>query len=204
MMAGNRPKKNRSNRGKRAQDRDAARMLRKYPLLAFPPPFKTYENWFNVPDVAGEWFEYPSPPGQLSDDAKQMMDTLIKLGPRYRNKVPEAALYLDQQVTAGIIPLAVPGDPESVNPLPVAQLAGELSDPEHWRQIREQFPDFDGSAEDPTANWADTMGLHMHELHSHGALVLDDNHRVHLARPPQTFRDRWLLHGYDLDPEGQG
>ncbi|MEV0766546.1 hypothetical protein [Nocardia sp. NPDC050435] len=165
-----------------------------YPLYNSPPPFDTYANWFNVPEVAGEWFEYPAPPGLLSDGAKSMMDTLIKLGPRYRNTVPEAALYLDRQIEAGTLMLAVTGDPERATTISVAEMAASM-DPESeaMQQLRLRHPEIgDSTASVPL----DEVGLYIHELHSKGALVLDNNHVVHLARPPQTRGEKWVFSGH--------
>jgi hypothetical protein len=84
-----------------------------YPLHDFPPPFRLYGTWLEVPPKDG------APAVPLPDD---LTARLSRLGPWYHGLVPMAALVLDEQVAAGAVWVAG----ESVPP---AGLAARLGPP---------------------------------------------------------------------------
>lgn len=198
----NRPKKNRSARDKRlAQDRARrdSRRREEYPLRYLMPPFDAYRQWVRVPESAKDVIEYPFPPeAELGDGARTLMNTMVKLGPRYKGFVPVAAFYLDQQIVSGTIDLAVTGAEGRYRPVPLADMAAGLSDPEHVEEMRRMYPevDLDGEVQLVTD---DACGWHLHELHIHGYLIVDDDHLINMAIPPKGPGGEWRLSGHESD-----
>ncbi|MFE3229822.1 hypothetical protein [Nocardia sp. NPDC059228] len=194
----NRPKKNRSKQDKqraraRAQRREEAR-LRDHPLYGSPPPFHGYQDWFNVPAGAAELIDCPPVPG-LGGDEKDMLDALIKLGPRYEGLVPMAALFLDQQIRDGVLLFAITGDTERYRPVPLADFAAEVCDPAQAEQNMLDHPEWGELAAVPGG--ADAVVMYLHTLHSKGAFVLDDNHVINLALPPaRSPSGTWQFNGH--------
>ncbi len=96
-----RPKKNPSARDKQRARERASREASKrvHPLYDQSPPYEPHRERFSVPSVAGDLIEHPARhDDRLSAGAKDMADTLVKLGPRYDGLVPLAALHLDEQL----------------------------------------------------------------------------------------------------------
>jgi ADP-heptose:LPS heptosyltransferase len=75
-------------------------------------------------------------------------------------------------------------------------IAAQLSTPSTMQDLRQKFPEaqLDWTAELMTA---DAAAWHVHELHKHGYLVLDDDHLINLAVPPKTATRKWILNGHD-------
>jgi hypothetical protein len=200
----NKPKKNRSARDKRvAHDRRRrnARRREDHPLYYLQPPFEPYATWMRVPDSAKDIIEYPFTPeadAQLGDGAKDLMNTMVKLGPRYKGAVPMAAFYLDKQIASGTIDLAVAGEPDHYRPVPLSVLAADISSQEHLDEMRRIYP---GADLDPEAHLVtdDACGWHLHELHFHGYLIVDDDHLIHMAVPPKEPDGEWQLSGHTDD-----
>ncbi|SCD57334.1 hypothetical protein GA0115240_115014 [Streptomyces sp. DvalAA-14] len=194
-----RKSKNQSARDKR-RDRERGRRdgrrLTEYPLFFSPPPFEPYSEWINVPDEAKDLMEYPFPESvEVSDGTKDMADLIIKLGPRYRGKVPLAALYLDQQLAGGIVNVAITGQPDRFRPVPLDDLVASIRSPEYVQELKEKYPQAtedlepDGTVTDEGAAW------YIHQLHAHGCLVMDDSHVMNLAIPAQRPGGEWMVNG---------
>lgn len=198
-----RPKKSQTGRDKK-QARDRAhqeRLLRVHPARAVTPPFSSYDEWFSVPEEAAGMIEHPlARDPRLSEESREILGAVMRLGPRYRNMVPLAAVLLDQNFASGEIPLALPDKPGHVTMVPLAELAAEASDPQHLRELRERYPDV-GDLPDPDGEPAslhvtdDSAAMHIHELHLKGALLVDENGAVHFARPPQKLHGKWQIAG---------
>jgi hypothetical protein len=197
----NRPKKNRSARDKqlaRERARRAARN-RKYPLYDHRPPFEPYSEWIHVPAGAEQLIEHPARYDErLPDDAKDMADTLVKLGPRYEGYVPLAALYLEDQISHGAVKIATTGRPGVSQTVPIAEIAAQVSDPDELRRMQEEYPEGDlpGEAQLMTD---DAAALHIHWLHAKGMLVMDDDHILNLAMAPALPGGKWKLNGHNWD-----
>lgn len=199
----NRPKKNHSARDKKLAKQRALRDSRKReenPLYYLQPPFAAYKEWIKVPKEAGQAFEHPTRhDDRLDDNAKDLMDTFIKLGPRYNYMVPMAAVYLDMMIASGEVPLAVTGRPGYVQPLPINDLAASVSTQENLDRLREQYPEAE-LAEKAELVTDDAAAYHLHQLHFHGLLVLDDDHVVNMVVEKPERGKPWVLNG-DLGPD---
>ena len=135
--------KNRSARAQQLARERARRQARsrKYPLLDFSPPFTPYSEWIHVPTSAKDMIEHPARyDDRVTDNAKDLADTLVKLGPRYHGHVPLAALYLDRQISEGTIRVAVTGRPGFHSEIPVTELADQLSTPGNPPGIAGEIP----------------------------------------------------------------
>jgi hypothetical protein len=200
----NKPKRNRSARDKRLsreRNRRDVRHREEHPLYFLQPPFEPYSQWVRVPNSAKDVIAYPFTPeadAELGDGAKDLMNTMVKLGPRYRGIVPMAAFYLDQQIASGSIDLAVAGEPDHFRPVPLAALAADLSSQEHLDEMRRLYPEADIGA-DARLVTDDACGWHLHELHLHGYLIVDDNFLINMAVPPKTPGGEWQLSGHGSD-----
>lgn len=157
-----------------------------------PPPFKGYAEWFRVPTSADQHFEHPATHDpRLSDGAKELMNALVRLGPRYGDMVPLAAIFLDEQISSGAVNLALTGRPDDYRSVDIAELARDLSSPEKQAEVRARYPGADLPSDSGLVT-PDAASFHLHELHANGALVLDDDHVLNFA----YFADgRWFLNG---------
>jgi hypothetical protein len=196
----NRPKKNRSARDKKLAKQRAVRDNRKRddnPLYYLQPPFKPYQEWIKVPRQAGEAFEHPTAryDDRLDDGAKDLMDTLVKLGPRYNYMVPMAAVYLDGMIATGEVPIAVTGKPGYVNPVPLKDMAAGVSTQENLDKMREQYPEA-GLPEKAELMTDDAAAFYLHQLHFHGLLILDDDHVLNLVMERPERGKPWVLNGH--------
>jgi hypothetical protein len=197
-MAPKRPKKNRSARDKQRAREQARReaQARKYPLHYLQPPYEPYQEWIRVPDDARDLIHHPVRyRDDVTEGAKDLADRVIKLGPRYHGLVPMAAIYLDMQIERGTIRLAVNGKPGYIRELSIAEMASDISNPAFADEMREKYPEADvpepaGLTTDDAAAW------HIHELHTHGYLILDDERIVNLAVPPKKPGGAWILNGH--------
>lgn len=158
-MSRRRPKQ-RSARTKQLQRERRQREQRAaaYPLYAMQPPYTPYEQWISLP--AGAVID-PWPESLPGGSAARFHATVSRLLPLYAGKLPLAAVYLDQQIERGILHIADPEDPELIAKVPVAEVAALFA-----------ADDVIGPAGD-----AGYGGL-LHELHFHGALVVDDHHVI--------------------------
>lgn len=200
----NRPKKNRSTRDKKLAKQRAIRDGRKreeHPLYYLQPPFNAYQEWIRVPRQAGEVFEHPTAryDDRLDEEAKDLADTLVKLGPRYNYMVPMAAVYLDSMLVSGEVPIAVTGKPGYANPMPLKDLAAAVSTQEDLDRMREQYPEA-GLSEKAELITDDAAAFITHRLHFHGLLILDDDHIVNLVAQKPERGTPWVLNGHmDVD-----
>lgn len=200
-----RPKKNRSSREKKLAKQRAVRDVRKredHPLHYLQPPFEPYQEWIRVPKQAGEAFEHPTAryDDRLDDGAKDLADTIVKLGPRYNYLVPMAAIYLDALIATGEVPIAVTGQPGYARPMPLKELAAGVSTQENLDRMREQFPDA-GLPETAELMTDDAAAFSLHQLHFHGLLVMDNDHIMNMVVQKPERGKPWVLNG-DL-PEGE-
>jgi len=202
-MAG-KPKKNRSARDKKLAKQKAVRDGRKQeenPLYYLQPPFKAYQEWIRVPQNASESFEHPTAryDDKLTDGAKDLADVLVKLGPRYNYMVPMAAVYLDNMMATGELPLAVTGQPDRMNPLPLKELAAGVSTQESLDRLREKYPEA-GLPEKAELMTDDAAAFFIHELHFNGLLIMDDDHIMNLVVEKPERGKPWVLNGHlDID-----
>jgi hypothetical protein len=200
----NRPKKNRSARDKKLAKQRALRDTRKredHPLYYLQPPFTAYEKWIQVPKQAGQAFEHPvRHDDRLDDGAKDLMDTFVKLGPRYNYLVPMAAVYLDRMLATGEVPVAVTGQPGYARPVPLKEMAASVSTQETLDQMREQHPEA-GLPEKAQLMTDDAAAFHLHQLHFHGLMILDDDHILNLVVEKPERGKPWILNGHLDVPE---
>lgn len=201
-----RPKNNRSARDKQLARERARRQARQqeasYPLYKWQPPFKPYSEWFSVPDAAKNMIEHPARNDAsllLDDDSKELLDTVVKLGPRYQGIVPMAAIYLDMQISEGTMLIAVTGRPGECRELTLAELAESISSPEFLQKMRSEHPGI-GLPEEASLVTDDAAAMKVHDLHIAGYLVLDDDNVINLAMPPKSPGGKWRLNG-QADPE---
>ncbi|WP_019635130.1 hypothetical protein [Actinomadura atramentaria] len=193
-----RPKKNRSSRDKQLARERARRQARKFtnPLFDQPPPFGPYKEWIRVPSAANDLIEYPGKHDErLDDGAKEMADTLIHLGPRYKGQVPIAALYLEEQIKRGEVFIAITGRPDECREIPLVDLARDVSDPEFLQKLREEYPEAD-LPEQAQLVTDDAAAFILHSVHALGYLVMDDDHVLNLAIPPTAPGGEWILNGH--------
>ncbi|MFE5614110.1 hypothetical protein [Streptomyces sp. NPDC056524] len=197
----NRPKKNKSARDKkvtRQRASSAAKRRDEYPLYYVMPPFEHYKQWFQVPEHAADLIEYPIDVDD--EDAQDLLNRLVKLGPRYHGKVPMAAILLDQQLASGEIGLAVTGRPGYAVPMPIAELAATISSQEALDEWRYRYPDA-GLPEHASLTTDDAAAWHIHNLHAFGALVMDDDGVMNLV-VENPRRGKWVLNGQLDDSDG--
>lgn len=162
----------------------AARRAEVSPLYGTPPPFQPYAEWLQAPESGAAIEMTPEQAGALDDETREFMRRVVEIAPIYNGHVPMAAVYLDMQLSRGEITLAVTGMPGQATAVKVADVAARLALAEAWP---------DGTE---AALTADECTAKLHDLHRHGALVLDDDHIVHLAVPPTSPGGRWLLNGH--------
>lgn len=191
----NKPK-NRSAHDKKRDRQRALREARKQatltPLQRLKPPGKLYQEWITVGDQAKDLIVHPARyDDRLSDTAKDLADTFVRLGPRYGGVIPMAAVFLDEQIQKGVIHLAVPGDPDSYQEVSLAEMAAGMANPEINAEMRRMRPD----AVDDTPVSDEGAAMSLHELHAHGYLIVDDDYVVHAAMPPKTPGGKWWLSG---------
>ncbi|MFC8008685.1 hypothetical protein [Streptomyces cinereoruber] len=194
----NRPKKNRSARDKKLARQKSLSQSRKreYPLYHLQPPFEHYQQWFSVPKEAANMIEHPMPRGPgLDDHAKDLLDTLVKLGPRYKGMVPMAAILLDQQIATGSFAFAVTGQPGQVREISLEVMAATVSDPEALARWREEAPEA-GLPEKASLMTDDAAAWYIHKLHFEGLIVMDDDGIMNfLMQDP--WSGHWVLNGHD-------
>ncbi|MFF7476642.1 hypothetical protein [Streptomyces sp. NPDC008092] len=195
----NRPKKNRSARDKKLAKQRTIRDARKredHPLYYLQPPFSGYQEWIRVPRHAGEMFEHPVRyDDSLEDGAKDLMDTFMKLGPRYNYLVPMAAVYLDSILATGEVPIAITGRPGHVRLVPLKEMAAAVSTQESLDRMREQYPEA-GLPEKAELMTDDAAAFHLHQLHFHGMLIMDDDHVLNMVVEKPERGKPWVLNGH--------
>lgn len=164
------------------------------PLYYLQPPFKPYAEWIRVPEEAKDAIEYPAGEDQLGD-AKWLADLIVKLGPRYGGILPLAAIYLEQQIERGVLNIAASETPDHYKELPLAEMAADISDPQHIAEMRERYPEAELPAEVSLIT-DDAAAFHVHSLHAAGYLILDDDHVLNMAVPPKKPGGPWHLNGH--------
>lgn len=147
--------KNRSARQKRLSRQRTGRQAR-HPLRALQPPFRPYEEWISVPAGAEQL-----PDGVLDEDLRAFHTMVAELAPLYAGCVPLAAVYLEQHIRQGVLPIVDPTRPDMASLVPVDEFAAACT-------VAGDLP-------------GDQVGPTLHELHFHGALVVDDDHVIRLA-----------------------
>jgi hypothetical protein len=150
------------------------RVPRQYTLQELQPPGEGYEEWFLVTaDMNADQIDDP----RVSDEARALMKRLARLGPLYGNKVPKAALYLDELIDTGQLPIF--GDGEEGTLMPLAEAAARFGYTADMRQS-------------------------VHRLHAVGALLVDtdDEHDIAfirmVAKRPEEPGQPWRFQG---DPD---
>lgn len=128
------------------------RVPRQYTLQELQPPGEGYEEWIRV--TAGMNPDRIDDP-RVSDEALALMKRLVRLGPLYGNKVPKAALYLDDLIDTGQLPVF--GDGEKGTLLPLAEAAARFGSQNG--DLRES----------------------LHNLHAAGMLLLDTDNDHDIA-----------------------
>ncbi|CAL9667608.1 hypothetical protein SUDANB145_07241 (plasmid) [Streptomyces sp. enrichment culture] len=193
------PKKNRSARDKKLARQRSVRDVRKReenPLYYLQPPFEPYQEWIRVPRQASEAFEHPTAryDDRLGSEAKDLADTIVKLGPRYNYMVPMAAVYLDSMIAQGEVPIAVTGQPGYARPMPLKEIAAGVSTQENLDRMREQYPEA-GLPETAELMTDDAAAFHLHQLHFHGYMILDNDHVLNLVVQRPERGKPWVLNG---------
>ncbi|MFE4796169.1 hypothetical protein ACFRFL_13895 [Streptomyces sp. NPDC056708] len=197
-MSQKRKKTNKSARDKQIARQKAARQARaaEYSRWSSLPPFAPYREWVQLPEhlTGPVGALMPEQVAEVSEEAREFLDRVIELAPLYGGRLPMAALYLDMQISAGELNVALFGETDMVRQLPVGLLAASLSDQGHLDRLREENPDVElpeQVEELTTEEW----GRQLHSLHALGYLILDDAHVVNLAMPPKTAGERWQING---------
>ncbi|MET8816427.1 hypothetical protein ABZW47_31055 [Streptomyces sp. NPDC004549] len=96
------------------------RMPRQFRLRELQPPGQGYEEWITIPSATQP---LGSAPG-LSAGAVQLMERMAVLGPLYDGQLPTAALYLDELIDSGSLPMIRDGAGVLV---PIAEMAEMMS-----------------------------------------------------------------------------
>ncbi|MEV6810243.1 hypothetical protein [Streptomyces sp. NPDC051132] len=150
------------------------RVPRQYTLHELQPPGEGYEEWFRV--TAGMDPDQIDDP-RIGEEALALLKRLARLGPLYDSEVPKAALYLDDLIDTGQLPVFGDGEEGTVVPLAEAAAKFGLSG-----DIRESI----------------------HNLHAAGVLLVDTGgeHNVAfvrlVARRPDEPGQSWRFQG---DPD---
>lgn len=152
------------------------RKPQQYTLQQLQPPGEGYEEWFQPrPGMKPEQLQDAG----LAPEAVALMRLVCELAPLYKNRVPKAALYLDNLIESGHLPVFQDGDNGKLVPIQeMAALYGGLD----IQSVRESI----------------------HTLHSIGALlvVTDDENDVNyvrmVAKKPEHPGQPWLFVG---DPD---
>jgi hypothetical protein len=96
---------------------------RQYTLRELQPPGEGYDEWFHV-----QGGMQPPANAGLSQDAVNLMQHLTDLGPLYDGRVPKAALYLDDLIGHGSLPV-FQGEQGTLIPVEeMAELMGAMDD----------------------------------------------------------------------------
>ncbi|MGA5486675.1 hypothetical protein ACPCK1_02740 [Streptomyces pseudogriseolus] len=161
-------KKNRKHPSARDRQRArqaAARVSRtaacSYPLFAHRPPYTGYGLWLTPTSDARDVEDLP-------ENAATVLAMVQDLAPLYQDQVPTAALYLEQQIRAGVLHLATGHG--AATSVPVPDMATVLAETAHYF-----------SEEPPPAAAGEDVSRMLHELHALGALVVDDDNVIRLA-----------------------
>ncbi len=109
-----------------------------------------------------------TPTDGLPAKAAEVLAMVQALAPLYQGELPLAALWLEQQIRAGVLRLAVDGG--GVKAVPLPDMATVLADTAHHFP-GEPVPDADG----------DDVGQLLHQLHAHAGIYLDDDRVIRLA-----------------------
>jgi hypothetical protein len=160
--------------GRKKPGKPGRRRVKAYTLQQLQPP--GYDEWLSIGSdfTSGAAADDP----RLSDDAIDFMQRLARLRPHYAGLVPKQAVQLDMVLDTGSLPLSLGG--EKVSLVPLHEVASALG--------------------------ADTTGdlrSSFHQLHSIGALLMDDASDVPLVRivtqTPRRPGDPWIFHGSPED-----
>ncbi|MFI1002017.1 hypothetical protein ACIP10_15485 [Streptomyces galbus] len=167
-MSKPRRSKNRSAHQKQRARQDAAPAARDAvnapcPLYGKTLPYRGYREWMTP--IGGAQL-----PEDMPEDLAGFHGTLQRIAPLYGGSVPLAALYLEQQISAGVLRLQSATDPG---------VAFEVDLPDMATVLAETAP-LVGDDLPPDDVDEDTGEL-LHQLHALGALVLDDHHVLRLA-----------------------
>ncbi|WP_202918445.1 hypothetical protein [Streptomyces cavernae] len=160
--------------GRKKPGKPGRRRSGAYTLQQLQPP--GYDEWLSIgPDFTSE---AAADDPRLSDDAIDLMQRLARLRPQYAGAVPKQAVALDMALDTGSLPFCLGG--EKVTLVPLHEVASALG--------------------------ADTTGdlrSSFHQLHSIGALLVDEAGDVPLVRivtqRPQRPGDPWIFHGSPED-----
>lgn len=160
--------------GRKKPGKPGRRRSGAYTLQQLQPP--GYDEWLTIgPDFTAE---AAAADPRLSDDAIDLMQRLARLRPHYRGLVPQQAVQLDMALDTGSLPLSLGG--EKVTLLPLQEVASAVG-----------------------ADKAGDIRSNFHQLHSAGALLVDNAGDVPLVRivsqPPQCPGDPWIFHGSPED-----
>lgn len=145
---------------------------RQYTLQELQPPGEGYAEWIRV--TAGMNPDRIDDP-RVGDESIALMRRLVRLGPLYGNQVPRAALYLDNLIDTGQLPIFGAGEEGTL--VPLAEAAAKL-----------------GSRD------ADPREL-LHHLHAMGMLLVDTDNDHDLAvirivaQKPRKPGNPWRFEG---------
>ncbi|MFF4735071.1 hypothetical protein ACFY2W_04095 [Streptomyces sp. NPDC001262] len=144
-----------------------------YSLCQLQPPGEGYEEWIHVPHGMDASHAVDDP--ELTDDARDLMVRMARLGPLYDYELPMCALNLDTAIDTGKLGLIL-GDNEGVL-VTVEELAGRFGRAVTEAEVRESI----------------------HRLHADGAMLVqfhEDTPLVRIvAKKPKEPGDPWLFHG---------
>ncbi|MFD7685601.1 hypothetical protein [Streptomyces sp. NPDC059781] len=160
--------------GRKKPGKPERRRSREYTLRQLQPP--GYDEWLSIGSHFTSEAAVDDP--RLSEEAIDFMRRLARLRPQYTGSVPKQAVQLDMILDTGSLPVSF-GDGK-VSLVPLHEVAGTLG--------------------------ADTVGdmrSSFHQLHSVGALLVDDTDDVPLvrivSRRPERPGDPWIFHGSPED-----
>ncbi|GHF43566.1 hypothetical protein GCM10010359_52780 [Streptomyces morookaense] len=144
-----------------------------YTLRQLEPPGGGYEEWIRVPRGTDASHAVNDP--KLTDDARDMMVRMARLGPLYDSELPMCALDLDVAIDTGRLGL-ITGDDKGVL-VAVEEIAGWFGKVDAEADVRESI----------------------HRLHAHGAMLVEFHGDVPLLRivagKPERPGEPWIFHG---------
>lgn len=157
-------------RDKCAAKARARRQAAKPKLYTANIPFEPYQQWFHLDrqvDLSGD------------PEAAALLDLVRPLGEYYGDRVPMAALYLEEQIQKGVVRLGITSSPGSYQEMPIAEFAADMSNLDLQAQVREMSPGFIG--DDPIKLTEQEAGGMLHQIVAKGIFLMDDDHCLHLT-----------------------
>lgn len=111
--------------------------------------------------------------------AEKLMHMVRPLGQYYGDRVPMAALYLEDQIQSGVVRLAVTGDPGAYRQMSISEFAADVTNVDLQAQVREASPGLIG--EEAISLTEQEAAAILHRFIADGMYLMDDDHCLHLT-----------------------